>query len=142
MHATDTEQSNEVYLQQNPPKSKRFIQLLQAEEERIYKEKQLVQEERMAQELARISYEKLRDEKMRQYVKENRYVHSWNWSSVSIIKNQSVCQDGGLNSLFNLLIFSVELRELEVKLKSAYMNRERAAQIAEKEAMRYETVVS
>lgn len=49
-----------------------FIWLLQAEEERIYKEKQLQQEERMAQELARISYEKLRDEKMRQYIKENR----------------------------------------------------------------------
>lgn len=47
---------------------------LQAEEERIYKEKQLEQEERMAKELARISYETQRDEKMRQYVKENRYV--------------------------------------------------------------------
>uniref|UniRef100_A0A8C3XLX3 Meiosis-specific nuclear structural protein 1 n=1 Tax=Chelydra serpentina TaxID=8475 RepID=A0A8C3XLX3_CHESE len=32
----------------------------------------------------------------------------------------------------------LELRELEKKLKSAYMNKERAAQIAEKEAIRYE----
>lgn len=48
-----------------------FIWLLQAVEERIYKEKQLEQE-RMAQELTRISYVKLRDEKMRQYIKENR----------------------------------------------------------------------
>ncbi|XP_019907686.2 meiosis-specific nuclear structural protein 1 isoform X1 [Esox lucius] len=80
--------------------------LIKAEEDRIYKEKQLEQEERMAQELARINLEKLRDEKMRQYIKEN----------------------------------SAELRELELKLKSAYLNRERAAQIAEKESMRYETV--
>ncbi|XP_067104860.1 meiosis-specific nuclear structural protein 1 [Osmerus mordax] len=80
--------------------------LLKAEEDRIYKQKQLEQEERLAQELSRINHEKCRDEKMRQYIKEN----------------------------------SVELRELEVKLKSAYLNRERAAQIAEKEAMRYETM--
>lgn len=33
---------------------------------------------------------------------------------------------------------SIELRELEKKLKSAYLNKERAAQIAEKEAMQYE----
>lgn len=39
------------------------------------------------------------------------------------------------------LWFSVELRELESKLKLAYLNRERAAQIAEKDAMRYETMV-
>lgn len=38
----------------------------------MYKEKLLEQEERMAKELARISYEKMRDEKMRQYIKENR----------------------------------------------------------------------
>lgn len=36
---------------------------------------------------------------------------------------------------------SPELRELELKLKSAYLNKERAAQIAEHEAMRLETVV-
>lgn len=36
------------------------------------RDKLLEQEERMAKELARISYEKLRDQKMRQYVKENR----------------------------------------------------------------------
>ncbi|KFW92358.1 Meiosis-specific nuclear structural protein 1, partial [Phalacrocorax carbo] len=33
---------------------------------------------------------------------------------------------------------SLELRELEKKLKSAYMNKERAAQITEKEALQYE----
>lgn len=38
----------------------------------MYKEKLLEQEERVAKELARISYEKMRDEKMRQYIKENR----------------------------------------------------------------------
>jgi len=36
---------------------------------------------------------------------------------------------------------SIELRELEKKLKSAYLNKERAAQIAEKEAMQYEKMV-
>ncbi|KAF5897764.1 integrin alpha-11-like, partial [Clarias magur] len=79
---------------------------LKAEQDRIYKEKVMEQEERMAKELARISYEKMRDEKMRQYIKEN----------------------------------SVEIRELEAKLKSAYLNRARAAQIAEKEAVRYEAM--
>ncbi|XP_052010081.1 meiosis-specific nuclear structural protein 1 [Xyrauchen texanus] len=78
--------------------------LVRAEKEKLFKERQLEQEERMAKELARINNEKLRDEKMRQYIKEN----------------------------------SVELRELELQLKSAYLNRERAAQIAEKDAMRYE----
>ncbi|XP_069480992.1 meiosis-specific nuclear structural protein 1 [Ambystoma mexicanum] len=33
---------------------------------------------------------------------------------------------------------SLELRELENKLKSAYLNRERAAQVAEKEVLKYE----
>ena len=46
--------------------------LSQAEEDRIYKQKQLEQEERLAQELSRINHEKCRDEKMRQYIKENR----------------------------------------------------------------------
>ncbi|KAI5088697.1 meiosis-specific nuclear structural protein 1 isoform X1 [Silurus meridionalis] len=79
---------------------------MKAEQERVYRENLLKQEEKMAKELARINYEKLRDEKTRQYIKEN----------------------------------SMEIRELEAKLKSAYMNRERAAQIAEKKAMRYEAL--
>lgn len=53
----------------------RFKYDLQAEEERVQRERQLEQEERMAKELARIDYEKQRDEKMRQYIKENRYTH-------------------------------------------------------------------
>ncbi|XP_053898524.1 meiosis-specific nuclear structural protein 1 [Malaclemys terrapin pileata] len=75
-----------------------------AEENKKLKELQLEQEERLATELARLNYEKLKDEKMRQQIRDN----------------------------------SLELRELEKKLKSAYMNKERAAQIAEKEAIRYE----
>uniref|UniRef100_K7G6B3 Meiosis-specific nuclear structural protein 1 n=1 Tax=Pelodiscus sinensis TaxID=13735 RepID=K7G6B3_PELSI len=75
-----------------------------AEENKKLKELQLEQEERLATELARLNYEKLKDEKMRQQIREN----------------------------------SLELRELEKKLKSAYINKERAAQIAEKEAIRYE----
>lgn len=37
---------------------------------------------------------------------------------------------------------SLELRELEAKLKAGYMNRERAAQIAEKQAALDEKTVS
>ena len=36
-------------------------------------------------------------------------------------------------------ITSIELRELESQLKSAYMNKERKAQLAEKEALKYDT---
>lgn len=49
---------------------------LQAQEERRNREKQLEHEERMAEELARISHERDREEKMRQYIKENRYAPS------------------------------------------------------------------
>ena len=37
--------------------------------------------------------------------------------------------------------FSVELRELEEKLKAGYMNKERAAQLMEKEAIRLQEEV-
>lgn len=37
--------------------------------------------------------------------------------------------------------FSLELRELEAKLKAAYLNKDRAAQIAEKEVLMFETKV-
>lgn len=40
----------------------------------MHKEKLLEQEERMAKELARINYEKIRDEKMRQCIKANRWI--------------------------------------------------------------------
>ncbi|XP_029431180.1 meiosis-specific nuclear structural protein 1 isoform X2 [Rhinatrema bivittatum] len=68
------------------------------------KELQLEQEERMAREMARIKHEKLKDEKIRQLIREN----------------------------------SSELRELEIRLNSAYLNKARAAQVAEKEAIKYE----
>ncbi|XP_040181176.1 meiosis-specific nuclear structural protein 1-like [Rana temporaria] len=77
-----------------------------AEETKRLKELQLEQEERMATELARIKQEKLKDEKLRQQIREN----------------------------------SLELRELEQKLKSAYLTRERAAQVAEKEVVKYEKI--
>lgn len=44
-----------------------------------------------------------------------------------------------MKCLFN--IFSVELRELEAKLKAGFMNRERAAQLAEKRAMALDSKV-
>lgn len=123
---------------------------MQAEEERTNREKQLEQEERIAKELARISFEKQRDEKMRQYIKENRYRHLFDELDLLYDLNAALlllCS----SSLFNntlyciiiiIIIFSMELRELESKLKSAYLNKERAAQIAEQEAMRFETLVS
>ena len=40
------------------------------------------------------------------------------------------------------IYFSLELRELEQKLKAAYMNKERAAQLAEKDAIKYDEMVS
>lgn len=46
---------------------------LQAEEERVNRAKRLEQEERIAKELSRIKYEREREEKMRQYIRENRY---------------------------------------------------------------------
>lgn len=97
---------------------KRFLRLLKneqleldmeeaiqkAEENKRLKELQLEQEEKLAAELARLKHESIKDEKMRQQVREN----------------------------------SIELRELEKKLKAAYMNKERAAQIAERDAIKYE----
>ena len=35
----------------------------------------------------------------------------------------------------------MELRELEAKLKAAYVNKERAAQLAEKDALRFDQMV-
>jgi len=40
------------------------------------------------------------------------------------------------------IVYSLELRELESKLKSAYMNKERMAQMAEKEAIKFDVMVS
>ena len=42
---------------------------------------------------------------------------------------------------FFFFLNSIELRELEKKLQAAYMNKERAAQIAEKDAIKYEQMV-
>lgn len=44
------------------------------------------------------------------------------------------------NSIY--FVFSLELRELEAKLRSAYMNKERTAQIAEKEAIKFDVMVN
>ncbi|XP_053451260.1 meiosis-specific nuclear structural protein 1 [Nycticebus coucang] len=102
----------------NHVEHRRFLRLLQneqfeldmeeaiqkAEENKRLQELQLKQEEKLAIELAKLKHENLKDEKMRQQVREN----------------------------------SIELRELEKKLKAAYMNKERAAQIAEKDAIKYE----
>ena len=49
-------------------------------------------------------------------------------------------QDGKLRQ--QIRETSLEIRELEAKLKAGYMNKERAAQLAEKEARRTEEMVS
>ena len=67
------------------------------------------------------------------------YLFIYNNISLGKLSHQSDFQRGPKCSVY-LLIFlmvfvSVELRELEAKLKAGYMNRERAAQLAEKRAM-------
>ena len=53
-----------------------------------------------------------------------------------------------INFIFTIIIIShslvcsVELRELEAKLKAGYMNKERAAQLAEKDAIKKQEEVS
>ncbi|XP_060559963.1 meiosis-specific nuclear structural protein 1-like [Ruditapes philippinarum] len=81
--------------------------ILKAQRDRIQREEQMAQEERLAQELERRKLDGIRDEKMRQQIRET----------------------------------SLELRELEAKLKSAYMNKERTAQMAEKEAVKFDIMV-
>ncbi len=44
--------------------------------------------------------------------------------------------------MFPFFFGSQELRELEARLKSAYMNKERSAQLAEKEAEKVDDMVS
>lgn len=111
----------------------------QAEEERVNHAKQLEQEERIAKELSRIKYEREREEKMRQYIRENRY--SVGYRALIGVTVQVMCC-GFLITIPLLHYFkSPELRELEAKLKSAYVNKERAAQIAEQEATRFERMV-
>lgn len=46
---------------------------VQAEENKMLRDRQLEQEERLANELARLKHESLKDEKMRQQVRENRW---------------------------------------------------------------------
>ena len=41
----------------------------------------------------------------------------------------------GVCIFYSSLVSSYELRELEAKLRAAYMNKERAAQLAEKEVL-------
>lgn len=73
--------------------------LISAENKR-QREAQLHAEKKLAEELENLRLEQVRDNKMRQQIRENSY----------------------------------ELRELEEKLRAAYMNKERAAQIAERKA--------
>uniref|UniRef100_A0A8W8NY34 Meiosis-specific nuclear structural protein 1 n=1 Tax=Magallana gigas TaxID=29159 RepID=A0A8W8NY34_MAGGI len=80
--------------------------ILKAQRDRLIREEQMLQEERLAAELEKRKLDSIRDEKMRQQIRE----------------------------------ISLELRELEAKLRSAYMNKERTAQIAEKEAIKFDVM--
>ncbi|WAR11219.1 MNS1-like protein [Mya arenaria] len=80
--------------------------IFKAQRDRLQREEQMAQEERLATELERRKLDSIRDEKMRQQIRET----------------------------------SLELRELEAKLRSAYMNKERMAQMAEKEAMKFDVM--
>ena len=84
------------------------ITIFQAQRNKEIRDQQAEQEERLAAELSRIKHEEMRDEKMRQHIRET----------------------------------SLELRELEAKLKAGYTNMERHAQMAEKEAIKYDKMVS
>lgn len=89
----------------------------------------------MAKELARINYEKQKDEKLRQHIRANRY------TPIPLF-NPSPDVFRLLNVFFLSVTFSLELRELESKLKAAYLNKDRAAQIAERDVLMLETQVS
>lgn len=51
-----------------------FFKKIQAEENKRLRELQIEQEEKLAMELAKLKHESLKDEKMRQQVRENRYL--------------------------------------------------------------------
>ena len=48
--------------------------IIAAERERVLKQKQMTQEKRLADELERLKWEQQRDERIRQQIKENRYI--------------------------------------------------------------------
>lgn len=109
----------------------------QAEEETINRQRQLEQEQRMAKEIARIDHERQTEERMKRLIIENR-LHFLLQGTTEYFGSLFLILQC---LMLSLLIFSEELRQLKSKLSSAYVNKERAAQIAEKEAMRYQTMV-
>ncbi|KAM8876160.1 meiosis-specific nuclear structural protein 1-like [Synchiropus picturatus] len=80
---------------------------LQAEEKKETRRKQLALDERLAKELEEVECQKLKEEKIRQHIKEN----------------------------------SIEIRELQSKLKLAYVNKGRADQLLEQNAIKQEQLV-
>ena len=58
------------------------------------------------------------------------------WGLSNFIRKQYMYGKWWIKS--NIFICSTELRELESQLKAAYMNKERAAQLAEKESLKYD----
>jgi hypothetical protein len=81
--------------------------IIRAQTDKLLRQQAYEQEEKLARELERIKLEKLRDEKMRQQLKQTSY----------------------------------ELRELESKLREAYVSKERHAQMAEKEAHKFDDMI-
>lgn len=98
---------------------------LQAEEERITREKQLEHEDRMAEELARLSHESDRDKKMRQYIKENRYEPSDLFTSVqSIVFVGTIVFSASLFFFLKLHLNHFQLRAPRVRGKAKVCVRE------------------
>ena len=78
--------------------------------------------------MERLKWEQQRDERLRQQIKENRFVY---------IHIHTHTAGGCALVLVTCAIhYSLELRELEARLKAGYMNRERAAQLAEKQVLK------
>ncbi|XP_065590421.1 meiosis-specific nuclear structural protein 1 [Cyrtonyx montezumae] len=81
--------------------------------------------------IARSAQEERRQQRRQERLREERLAAELERLKREELKDEKMRQQVRENSL--------ELRELERKLKSAYLNRERAAQIAEKEGMQYES---
>ena len=78
--------------------------------------------------MKRLKWEQQKDERMRQQIKENRFIITH--------PHKSPQQTLYLSIPHTVVYSSLELRELEARLKAGYMNKERAAQIAEKKALK------
>ena len=78
--------------------------MLQAQRDRLIREEQMLQEERLAQEMEKHKLESMRDEKMRQQIRETRYNRQIIYMSTLHIPFDTVCQVDyfHVNSIYSL----------------------------------------